>query len=85
MKLNYSQHLINPLNTVVSIHESDIYAVEALLAVLNTSGSTLKITQNGQVAITPKEQTNNTRVGGLKGTVKGKNYRIENRGITSWS
>ena len=54
IKLNYSRENL-PLETEVSLHEENIYAMEALLTVLKNTGTILKITQEGQLAIVPQE------------------------------
>jgi len=72
IKLNYSRENL-PLETEVSLHEENIYAMEALLTVLKNTGTILKITQEGQLAIVPQESKPGTAVnvkGIISGTVK---------------
>ena len=70
VKLNYGRNQI-PLEKKVSIHEDNVYAMEALLTVLKNTGTMLKITQQGQLAIVPAEDSNRDKSAGFKGTIKG--------------
>ncbi len=73
IKLNYSRSQM-PLAMMVSLHEENIYALEALLTILNRTGTMLKITQEGQLAIVPQKESVPVKTvsekGGLIGTVK---------------
>lgn len=50
LDLNYNRNDI-PVEEEVTIHLDDVYAVEALLAILSPKGIVLKLTQEGQMAI----------------------------------
>jgi len=73
VKLNYSPSQM-PLDAEVSLHEDNVYAMEALLTVLNRTGTVLKITQEGQLAIVPQTEPAPAKPvddkGGLSGTVR---------------
>jgi len=73
VKLNYSPSQM-PLDAEVSLHEDNVYAMEALLTVLNRTGTVLKITQEGQLAIVPQAEPAPAKPvddkGSLSGTVR---------------
>ncbi len=73
VKLNYRPSQM-PLDAEVSLHEDNVYAMEALLTVLNRTGTVLKITQEGQLAIVPQAESVPAKPvddkGSLNGTVR---------------
>jgi len=70
IKLNYGRDQI-PLHKKISIHKDNIYAMEALLTVLKNTGTMLKITQEGQLAIVPQKESKEDKSGGSRGTIRG--------------
>ncbi|MBD3287812.1 TonB-dependent receptor [candidate division KSB1 bacterium] len=71
VKLNYSRDLI-PINKRVTIQMDEVHAMEALLAVLNNTGTTLKITQAGQLAVVPQSAVNQRKASGSgRGKISG--------------
>lgn len=71
LNLSYNRHLL-PLKKKVSVHMYNVYAIKALLAVLQQTSSTLQITNNGALAIMPAGQGGGKKhSGSFKGLIKG--------------
>jgi TonB-dependent receptor len=70
IKLNYSRSMM-PLDMEVSLHEDNVYALEALLTILNRTGTMLKITQEGQLAIVPQKEPVPEKTVSEKGSLSG--------------
>ena len=70
IQLNYSRNQI-PLNRKVSLHKNNVYAMEALLTVLKNTGTILKITNAGFLAVVSDNESKVQKSKSFKGTIKG--------------
>ena len=68
--LSYNHGLL-PLEKRVTVHLDNVYAIEALLSVLQQTSTMLQITQNGDLAIMPMPQTVKSHSSDIKGIIKG--------------
>jgi len=73
LNLSYNHELL-PMEQKVSVHMDNVYAIEALLSVLQQTSTILEITNSGALAIMPAPKANrpfqtNTFKGQIKGVV----------------
>ena len=64
LKLNYNRHRI-PVDKIVSVKMNNVPAIKALLKILNETGTGLKVTEQGLLAIVPSKEN----YGEIRGTV----------------
>ena len=67
LKLNYNSNRL-PVNKKVSLKMENVTAIKALLKILNVTGAGLVLTNGGQLAITPKSESQ----GQIKGIITDK-------------
>ncbi len=68
INLSYDRNLL-PLHQKVSVHMDNVYAIEALIAVLQQTSTVLEITKSGDLAIIPAQRSNKHLKGQIRGIV----------------